>query len=160
MDSLAAIYLSEETKSLKDFFTEKKVYYPCIILIILWITPFIFLKVMGKYEKELKFIWIKRKIGTLYLGLNPDQGPVKWHAFTFLIRRTCFVAIYYFLISYPFLQICSFMVLSLAFLIYINQFSYFDESISQKLENFNEFLLLLICYILTLFCNLLDAEEI
>lgn len=104
-------------------------------------------------------MWVKRKIGTLYLGLNPTRGAVKWHSFAFLIRRMTFVGITYSLMSVPGIQIQVFMFASLFYLIFLNHQTYFEDALSLKLDNFNEMLFFVICYFFVLFCNMLSSEQ-
>ena len=105
-------------------------------------------------------MWIKRKIGSLYLGLNPVNGPVKWHVFVFLMRRIFFVTILYSLSSLPYFQMSAFIVASLLYLTYLNYMAYYDDNLSLYLENFNEGLFFVICYIFILYCNLVFDQEI
>ena len=51
------------------------------------------------------------------------------------------------------------MYCSLFYLIFLNHQCYFDDILSLKLDNFNEALFFIICYFLTLFCNLLSSDE-
>ena len=49
--------------------------------------------------------------------------------------------------------------MSVLYLIFVNQMTYYGTSLMINLENFNEFFFLLICYHFVLFCNMLVLES-
>lgn len=155
-DTLLAAYLTSEDQQLSSLLGNSKLISPILIIIVLLLCPIIFLLAMSRHESELQYAWIRRRIGTLYLGLNPQRGPVKWHVFVFLIRRILFVAIMYSLHLRPYLQLGALMTCSLVYLTFVNQMHYYEDSLSLCLENFNEAIFLIICYIFILFCNLVQ----
>jgi hypothetical protein len=53
--------------------------------------PFVFTNYLHKNFMELWRPSYKRKVGSLYLGINPDKEASIYFNFLFLMRRTVFV---------------------------------------------------------------------
>ena len=71
------------------------------IIAVLSICPFFFYSIVKRNEKNLDKPAIKAKIGTLYVGLNAKKVTVRSHAPTFLLRRSIFCCITFFLFNQP-----------------------------------------------------------
>ena len=71
----------------------------------------------------------------------------------FLLRRSFFVIITFTMLELPSLQVHTFIVSALLYLCYIAQQRFHDSLMQQRIEVFNEVLLLCLCYHFVLFAD-------
>ena len=88
-----------------------------IILLVLNICPVVFFLVAYRNRENLDKQVIKDKIGTLYVGLNPQKPLVPASCFVFLQRRTFFVFLTFYVFSQPGIQVQVMIFSTIIFLI-------------------------------------------
>ena len=120
--------------------------------------PFLFAWIMSANYDNLDKDSVKRKIGSMYLGvhLKGDDTLGLSVAIVFLLRRSIFVAITFALIDHPALQMQAFIFLSVLYMGYLKSVRIYDDQFMLDLEFFNEGLLLLCCYHFLMFTNILN----
>ena len=91
--------------------------------------PFLFAWVMSANYKNLDKESVKKRIGSMYLGvhLKGDDTFGLSVAIVFLIRRSIFVAITFALINHPALQVQAFIFLSILYMCYLKSIRIYAE---------------------------------
>lgn len=103
---------------------------------------------------------IKQKIGTLYNGMRPKQPEVVTYAPAFLIRRSIFVFITFYLFEQPGIQVQVMIYMTLLYVIYLGHVEFFETPRAKFLEILNESIFVLIQYNFVLLHNLVEDEAL
>ena len=77
----------------------------------------------------------------------------------FLVRRSLFIVITFFLFDYPGLQILIYIKVSVFYVIYLNAARIMAEPSILLFENMNECTFLVVCYHFIVFTDILDEPE-
>ena len=80
---------------------------------------------------------IEQKIGTLYDGLRPVPN-VKINSLVFLMRRSMFVILTFYLFERPNLQVLSMMLMTLIYITIVSWANYYTSASAKTLEVMNE----------------------
>ena len=88
-----------------------------------------------------------------------DYYPIEYYSLVFHLRRTLFVATTFLLYNYPGLQVMFFMQTNILYMIYVGHIKFFTERKSKKLEVFNEFIGIIMCYSYLMFVNIVNDRE-
>ena len=129
------------------------------ILCILNACPVIFFLAVYRNRDNLNKQVIKDKIGTLYVGLNPLK-PLVWSScLLFLLRRTFFVFLTFYLFSQPGIQVQLMIFSTVTYVIYLGHVEYYETPKAKLLEIVNETVFVLIQYNFVLLHNLVWEEQ-
>jgi len=99
---------------------------------------------------------MRRKIGSLYLGIKIGPQMVKSFNVIFFIRRYLFVYLTYSFYQEPALQTLLFCQSCLFYLIYFMQMRPYVDKLTNNVEILSEFLLIVCFYHLILFSRFVD----
>ena len=126
------------------------------------LSPLIFALVIYQNFSDLERLSIDNKIGSMYVGIHLVDKTIYPLSYTivFLLRRTLFAVLTFTLFNYPTLQILAFIMSSMMYVIYLNSQRIYAERFSLFFENLNEAILIVICYHILLFTNVLDDPNL
>lgn len=146
-----ALFYAQWDKSLKYYIIGVTSLVGVVLLVLM---PVLFYYILYKQKDKLQVHSVKSKIGSLYLGMRTDKYSQLFYLVVFLLRRSLFVGLTWFLYDFPSLQVHLFIYSSLLYIITINHLDHFEESFQCKVELTNETLFIVICYHLVYFTNI------
>lgn len=126
------------------------------ILAVFLSAPIAFGYILYKNVEDLAYRAIEKKFGSMYQGIwiQEDSIYALSYIVVFQIRRTAFVGVMVFLDKTPSIQLFFFIQLSVLYMIYLNWHRIYNEPFQLTFEVVNECGMMLICYHLLLFTNL------
>ena len=134
----------------------------CILLLtFISIIPFIFMRILYKKRKTLHKSRVRKKLGSLYLGIKTKNSIEYSYSMVFLIRRMIYAILTATCLNNPNICIHIFLFSNIMYLVYFNYARSHDTNISRRIELMNEVCLQLVTYHLALFplALTLDDEE-
>ena len=120
------------------------------IVVVVTLSYFYFCNLLDQSGDKLQEQSSKRKIGSLYQGLRHESTSIKAYLLIFLARRAIFTAMTFALFSYAGIQISSFCVLNISYMVYIQETRTHKKRMQKRIELFNEWLLCIFTYHLML----------
>ena len=121
------------------------------LLVILAICPIFFAALMQSNKKNLEKEAIKKKIGSLYLGLRVTTVWQRFYSTVFLLRRLLYAVLTITCIHNPNILIHVFLLTNLIYIVYLGMSGPHDTHLARRLEYINESGLQFISYHLALF---------
>ena len=118
--------------------------------------PFLFLLILCVNKKNLDKKEVIDKIGTLYNGLRATTTSVTTYSFVFLLRRSVFVTITFYLFLHPNLQLHGMILMTLMYITYLGYANFFQTRWAKTLEITNEWFFCQIQYCFVMLNNLVD----
>ena len=131
-----------------------------MLILLAIVIPVVFAVVLFVRRKSLWKPSVKAQIGSMYLGLNTDRVISLTYTIVFMVRRSLFVVVMFFLSNQPAIQMNLFIFMSNLYIIYLNQVSPYEEKQVVITETFNEVMLMLICYHFILLTDLLSDQDL
>jgi len=131
-----------------------------IFLIFVFLTlPVVFVCILWRNYEHLNTLSMRKKIGTLYPGINTESKVALLYTIVFLLRRSLFCFFTFAMISIPGIQVQTFIFSSLLYVIYLNSDHIFESKLQTMQENVNEAIFIVVCYHCVLFGNLVDDHD-
>jgi ABC-type sugar transport system permease subunit len=155
MDKTAEVVDPDEESETQSKFMQVL---PSLVIIFFFNTVpvfFYFIMTHKRFRHRLEEPKIVGTIGTMYATVVPRTKGSLMYNVVFLFRRSTFVLITFTLFEHPGIQIQAFIYSTLLYLIFLHHYPVFKESLTLKVETFNETIFLLICYHMVLFSNLI-----
>lgn len=137
----------------------KHIFWSTFLIFIYTASPVFFVNLMLQYQKELADEKLRGKIGTLYAGLRPEVRSNISYTPVFMLRRVFFVILTFGLLHVPGVQIQVFIFSNVLYIIYMNYCVVHEDRMGKWVSNYNEMLLLIICYHFVLFSNLIWTQR-
>ena len=134
----------------------------CILLLtMISIIPFIFMRILYKKRNILHKRRVRKKFGSMYLGIRTKNSIEYSYTMVFLLRRMIYAILTATCLQNPNICIHIFLFSNIMYLVYFNYARSHDTDISRRIELMNEISLQLITYHLALFplALTLDDEE-
>ena len=124
----------------------------CILLLtIISLIPFIFMRILYKNRKILHKTRVRKKLGSMYLGIRTKNSIQYSYTMVFLIRRMIYAILTATCLQNPNICIHIFLFSNIMYLVYFNYARSHDTDVSRRIELMNEISLQLITYHLALF---------
>ena len=135
-----------------------------MIIVAIYGIYFRFFQYMRSNRESLDNPSMRAKIGSLYepfetMKSEKEHYNVEYYSLVFHLRRSLFVLTTFMLYSYPGLQVMSFMQTSILYMVYVGHVPYFREIRTKRLEIFNEFIGIVMCYSYLLFANIVSDRQ-
>ena len=120
-------------------------------MVLLSFMPFIFIYSLYRHKDTLKTELTRNKIGSIYQTIQPTSKASLTYPIVFLLRRSIFVSLTFLSFSYPVVQVCLQIFLTVLYIIYIMTVPLYDGPLTRWMEMMNEVLFLLVNYHLIVF---------
>ena len=129
------------------------------MIVLLQFMPILFAVVLWRNRDKLSATPIKEKIGTMYYGLDAKKTRVGTYSVVYLFRRSIFIWLTFLLFYESVFQVQLMMLMSMAYICYISQMSFFETTFQRSIEIINECILLCIVYHWLAFANPVIYED-